>query len=110
MHPTPQPRHPELVSGSIARFTRSQRLKPQPHRQIAPLRILGLDQIDLPLPPPVLELLLTLDRPLHVAEHLEMNEAMDTVTRGEAGKRFLPVLPQPLHQVRRDTDVQRAVA
>jgi hypothetical protein len=102
-------RHPELVSGSISRLARNQRWQTKPHRQVPPLRVLGVDEVDLPLPMPSLELLLAHDRPLHVAEHLEMDEAVDFVARGEAGEHSLAMLDKPLEQVRGDTDVDGTV-
>jgi hypothetical protein len=106
---SPQPRHPELVSGSIPRFARSQRQQAQPHRKVPPLGVLGVDEVDLPLPVPPLELLLAQDRGLHLAEHLEVDEAVDPVAAGEAREQSLAVLHQALDQVRRDADIDRAV-
>ena len=102
-------RHPELVSGSIPPITWNKRRQAQPHGQVPPLRVLGVDQVDLPLPMPVLELLFAQDRPLHVAEHLEVDEAVDLVSPCEPRKQSLTMLHQPLQQVRRDADVDRAV-
>jgi hypothetical protein len=107
--PTSPHRHPELVSGSIAPFAKPQRLKPQPHRQIAPLRIRGVDQIDLPFPPPVLELLLTADGAFHVSEHLEMDQPVDVISRRKTGQGVISVLPQAAHQVRSNPNVKRAI-
>ena len=102
-------RHPELVTGPISPLARSYRLKPQRHGQITPLGIGAIDQVDLPLPAPVLELLLARDRMVHIAEHLEVDEAIDGVAGGETRRRAITVLPDALYQVRGDTDVQRAV-
>ena len=108
-HPETSPRHPELVSGPISPPTRSHRFEAQPHGQVAPFGVLAVDQVDLPLPPPVLELLLAGDRVNHLVEHLEVDEAMDPVARGETGQGVVPMLPQAPHQVGRNSDVQRAV-
>ena len=102
-------RHPELVSGSIVPFTRSQRRQAQPHRQVAPLWVLAIDQIDLPRPVPVLELLFTRDRGDHVAVNLEVYEAVNGVFLGKTGQSTLAVLPHPAQQIGRHADVQRAV-
>ena len=104
-----QARHPELVSGSISRFARSKRRQAQPHRQVPPLRVFGVDQTDLPLSVPALELLLAQDRPLHVAEHLEVHEPVNLVSGREPGKQTFAVLDQPLQQVRGNADVDCAV-
>ena len=108
-HSTSPIRHPELVSGSIVPFTRSHRLKPQPHGQIAPLGVRAVDKVDLPCAPPVLEPLLAHDGLLHIAEHLEVDEPIDAVARGEPGQGVVPMLPEAAHQVRGDADVKRAV-
>jgi hypothetical protein len=73
------------------------------------MRIGLVDQVDLPRPVPALELLLAQDRILHVAEHLEMDEAIDLVARRKTRRRPVAMLPHPAEQVRRDADVQRAV-
>ena len=102
-------RHPELVSGSIPPPALSKRRQAQSHRQVHPLRVLGVDQVDLPLPMPVLELLLPGNGVFHVAEHLEVDEPVDLVAAGEARQQPLAMLDKPLEQVRSDPDVDRAV-
>ena len=101
-------RHPELVSGSISRFTRWQRFKAQPDGQIGPMRIRRFDQIDLPLSTPVLQLLFTGYRCDHVAVHFKPDQPGNTVRAGEARQRALAVLPQARRQVGRHANVQRA--
>jgi len=122
------PRHAELVSASIApskaeargdgwtlkrvqgdELLSGQRRQAQSHGQIYPLRVFAFDQVDLPLPVPALELLFPEDSALHVAEHLEAHEAMDTVSAGKAGDAARPMLMQARDQVRRDADVERPV-
>ena len=73
------------------------------------MRVFRFDQVDLPLPPPVLELLLAGNRGEHVAMHLEPDEALYAVLAGKSFERSGPMLPQPHHQVRRYADVKRAV-
>ncbi len=100
-------RHPELVSGSILRTARRQWRKPKLARQIAPSRIAFLNQIDLPLPAPVLELLLTRNGEVHGAEELEMDEAVDAVSAGEPLDGALAVLMKPREKVGSHADIQR---
>ncbi len=107
MSATALPRHPELVSGSISALR--QRWQSKSDGKVRPMWILALEQVDLPLPMPSLELFLTGNRARHVAEHLEMNEAVDVVTPGEAGNDAVAMLPEPARQVRRDADVERAI-
>ena len=102
-------RHPELVSGSIPRFTRRQRGQSQPNGKVSPVRVLLLNQIDLPRPMPVLELLFARDRSDHVAIDFEMNQAVDFVTPGKSRQRIIAMLPKPRDQIRSHSDVKRAV-
>lgn len=105
----PQPRHPELVSGSIGQLARSQRWQTQPHRQIVPIAVLVIHQIDLPLPMPAFELFFAPNRAFHVAKHLEVDQPVNPVSRGKAGYGASTMLPQPLEQTGGDADVERAV-
>jgi len=102
-------RHPELVSGSILQRARSDRFKAEPHREVAPFRVRAVDEVDLPVAVPAFQLLFTRNGAFHVTEHFEVNEAIDIVARGEAGRATIAVLADPLHQVRRNTNVEGAV-
>ena len=102
-------RHPELVSGPISRFARSERGQTKSHCQIRPVRIVLIDQIDLPLPMPALQLLLAQDRRFHCAAQFEVNERVNGVLRSETGERVVAMLPNPAQQIRRNPDVNRAV-
>ena len=102
-------RHPELVSGSIAPLARSKRRQTQPHRKVAPLRVLAIDQIDFPLPVPALEALFSRDCGDHIAEHFEMNQSVDGIFLCETGQYSLSVLPHPRKQIGRYADIQRPV-
>ena len=108
-HKPNQLRHPELVSGPILRFARSKRWQAQPYRQVGPLRVALVDQIDLPLPMPALQLLLAQDRRFHLAEQFIVYEQVDGVLRGESRKRIVAMLPEPGDEVGGYADVDRAV-
>ncbi len=108
-HGAKQLRHPELVSGPISRFARSKRWQTQPHRKIGPMRVALVDQIDLPLPVPALQLLLAQDREFHFAEQFIVDEHVDGIARGKPRQRIITMLPKPRDQVGCDTDVDRAV-
>ncbi len=82
--------------------------KSQADRQIAPVRVGFLDQVDFPLSPPVLELLLAGDRRDHVAVHFEPDQPLDSMLTGKAGKGVFAVLPQSGFEVGSDADVKRA--
>lgn len=102
-------RHPELVPGSIFPSAWIKRRQTEADRQINPFRISGIDEIDLPLPMPVLELLFTGDGALHVTKTLEVDEALNLVTAGEAGGLAVSMLPQARNQVRCDANIKCAV-
>src|SRR5690606_22335711 len=70
---------------------------------------LGIDQVDLPLPAPALELLVAGDRTVHIAECLEVDETDHAVSGGEARNGAGTVFPQAFHQVRGHADIDRAV-
>jgi len=122
-------RHPELVSGSILPFSPLARgarwmlkrvqqdgddvtstlkpRKPKAHRKVEPVRVSLFDQVDLPLPAPVLKLLFARDRRHHFTMTFEPDQHLDAVTIGEAGQRAIAVLPESADKIRRDADVER---
>ena len=123
-------RHPELVSGSISprsqavigsrwilkRVQRGSCVKSVAYRgqsqvdcQINPLRVFRFNQINFPLAIPVLQLLLSRDRAVHVVEHLKSDKAIHRIFRGISGRQLVAVLVKALDQVRRYADVQRTV-
>src|SRR3546814_129974 len=102
-------RHPELVSGSILPHARSHRRQTKANRQIMPVGVLTLDQIDLPLPVPAFQLFLTRYGRSHVAEHLVSDEPADAVTARVARDGVIPMLPQPGNQIAGDADVERSI-
>jgi hypothetical protein len=102
-------RHPELGSGSIVPHALSYRLKPQPRRHILPMRIMLVDEVDLPRPMPVLQLLLTRNRRCHVGEQFIMNKAIDRVFGRVPRRQVVAMLIDTLGQVRRHAYVSRAV-
>ena len=71
------------------------------------MRIVSFDQIDFPLTVPTLQLLLAHDRKLHVAEHLETDQTVDSVAAGETTGDALPVLVEPLDEAACHADIQR---
>jgi hypothetical protein len=73
------------------------------------MRIARVDQIDFPLPVPVLELLLTGYGIDHVAEDFEMDEPVDFVPPGEPWQDIAPMLPQATDEIGSDADIQRAI-
>ena len=83
--------------------------KTQARGQVDPLRVFALDQIDLPLAVPALELLFPHNGTFHFAEQLIADEALDLVAAGEAGDDAVPMLPKPAEQVAGHANVERAV-
>ncbi len=98
-------RHAELVSASIG----GQGWKPDGGCKVGPMRIVALDQVDLPLPVPALELLLAEDSGFHAAEHLEPDEAMDGVALGETGDAIGAMLIEPADKIGGHADIERAI-
>ena len=102
-------RHPELVSGPIFRFARSKRGQAQSHCRVRPMRVALVDQVDLPLPMPALELFFARDGQFHCANQLEMDESVDAILGSEAGDDIVAMLPQPAGQIGSDADLEGAV-
>ena len=102
------PRHPELVSGSIAPPTLKHRGETKAHPKVLPVRVGLLDQVDLPLSVPVLELLFARDRSDHIAVHFKPDQPLDAVPLGKSRQDAFAVLPKPGHKVGRDANVERA--
>lgn len=108
-HAAPLVRHPELVSGSIAQLRLRYRRHSQPNRQIHPMRIFGVNQVDLPLPTPVLQLLLARNGRLHCAEGFKMHQRINGVFRRMPWDQALAMLRQSLQKIGRYANVNRAV-
>ncbi len=104
-----QNRHPELVSGSIAQLFLPYRRKTEPDRQIHPMRIFGVNQIDLPCPMPILQLLLPRNRGLHRPKNLKMHQPVNRIFGRMSRRHTTPMLRNPLQQVRGNADIKRSV-
>ena len=102
-------RHPELVSGSIAKLAPPNRRQAQPHRQINPLWIFGIDQIDFPRTVPVFQLLLARDSRVHCAENFEMHKPIYRISGSMAWRKPSSMLRHPLQKVGSNANVQRAI-
>ena len=77
--------------------------------QVSPCWIAFLDQLDLPRSIPLLDRLFSLDGAFHTFMNFVPNQSMNTVTFRESFYKVIPVLPSPLNEIRRDTDIQGAV-
>lgn len=95
--------------GREGRASPAQRRQSQFLRQVAPVRIRRLDQLDLPLALPVLDLLLARDRGVHRPGEFEPDERLYAIAVGEAPETSVAVLADALDQVRGDAGVERAV-
>ena len=93
------PRHPELVSGSIAPPALKHRGKTKAHPKVFPVRVGLLNQVDLPLSVPVLELLFARDRGGHVAVHFKPDQPLDVVPFCKSRRGTFAVLPKSGHKV-----------
>ena len=102
-------RHPELVSGSIGQLFLRYRRQTQPNRQIHPMRIFGVNQVNLPSAVPILQLLLARNRGLHRAKNFKMHQPVNGIFRSMSRRHAAAMLRKPLQQVRRDANVQRSI-
>ena len=85
------------------------RRQAQPHRQINPLRVFGIDEVDFPRSMPVFQLFLARDSSLHRAENFEMHQPVNRIFGCVAWRKMTAMLRQSLEQVGRYADVKRAV-
>ena len=102
-------RHPDLVSGSIGQLFLRYRRQTQPNRQIHPMRIFGVNQVNLPSAVPILQLLLARNRGLHRAKNFKMHQPVNGIFRSMSWRHAAAMLRKPLQQVRRDANVQRSI-
>src|SRR4051812_32257334 len=78
--------------------------------QVAPIQIVFFDQLNLPLAPPILQLLLARDCLLWRRELFHMDEAKHTVLLDELRAATGAVLLESYPQVIGDANVERAVS
>ena len=76
--------------------------------QVSPRRITPLNQFDLPCSIPFLDRPFSLDGTFHGFMNLVPNQPMNTVTFRESFHQVILVLPNPLGEIRSDTDIQSA--
>jgi hypothetical protein len=108
-YPAALNRHPELVSGSIAQSFLSYWRQTKPNRQIHPMRVRVVDQVDFPRPVPILQLLLTRNGGLHHAKNLKMHQPVNRISGRMSRRHTAPMLRKPLEQVRRYADIKRTI-
>src|SRR3546814_5633803 len=77
--------------------------------ELFPLRSGALDRPNLPRAGPLLHRLLPLDRPLDLFMGLDIDQAGDAISLGEAGAVALPVFPDAAGDVVGDGNVKRPV-
>jgi hypothetical protein len=102
-------RHPELVSGSIATHGWRYRFETQTHREVVPVRVVGFNQVDLPVAVPVFQLLFARDGRRHVSEEFVTDKPINGVARRETFDRASAMLVEARDQVGRHADVERTV-
>jgi hypothetical protein len=73
------------------------------------MRVIGVNQINLPRPMPVLQLFLPRNGGGHVGEQFIMNKAVHIIFRGKAISMLIAMLIYTLRQIGRNTDVKRAI-
>lgn len=77
--------------------------------QVVPFRVMLLHQLQLPCPPPALDLLLPSDSFFRALMNLEIDEPLDAILPGKALDHILFVLPNSLHQVGCHPCIQGAI-
>ncbi len=77
--------------------------------KVAPLRVLALDQFELPRPPPLLDPLLAQDRVRHGFVKLGIDQFLDMIFSGESMDLAGPMLPNAAREVARYPDVERPI-
>ena len=77
--------------------------------QVSPCRVTLLNQLDLPCSIPFLDRLFSQDGAFHGFMNLVPNQPVNTVTFRESFHQTILVLPEPLNEIRCDTDVQSTV-
>ena len=78
--------------------------------QIPPRRVCRLNQVQLPLPTPTLERLLTRNGRFHRLVCLVPDQHMNPIFLREPIDKVALVLPDALHKIRRHADIQRAIS
>jgi hypothetical protein len=73
------------------------------------MRVVFVDQVDLPGPVPVFKLLFAQDRRLHLAKQLKMHETIDCIFGCMSGRRIVTMLPHAANKVGRHANIQRAI-
>src|SRR5947208_1514818 len=78
--------------------------------QIAPMEVLALDQLDLPVALPPLQLLLPTDGFVRTIIGLDINKPVNSMGIDKRGTLATAMLRQPLLQLIRHPDIQSAMA
>ncbi len=105
---TSHPRHLHGRSPSVRHLgVMALRLR-QSSIEILPVRILCLDQVQLPLTAPTLELFFPLNGCCKVGAMLEVNQSSQTVLLGEPGHIPQSMFPDPSQEIVCHADIQRA--
>ena len=102
-------RHPEIVSGSTYPGALNYGFNAKINGQVAPVRVVALDEVDLPAPAPPLQLLFAFDGGGHVSEQFESHEPVDSVARREAREPHGTMLMETREEIRSHPDIERAL-
>jgi hypothetical protein len=77
-------------------------------KQIAPIRIVALDQCNLPGALPFFQTLLAMDRELDLIERFEIDQPVNPVVAAEAGAGIRPMFMDAPHEIVGYADIERA--
>ena len=98
-----------LIIYDILRYVLSYWRKTKISSQIKPMRIIAFNQINFPLPMPIFQLFLAQNGLFHSVKNLKPNKAMHRIFFGKAVRYFATMLMQTAHQIRRHSNINRAV-
>jgi hypothetical protein len=84
-------------------------LPSNPIEEITPIRIILLNQPNLPIPPPLLDVLFSRDRVFRIIAYLIPNKPIYAIPRREARNSLLFVLVDTANEIVRNADIQRSV-
>ena len=102
-------RHAELVSASIVHNILLNGWKTKIDRQVNPMRVIAFNQINFPLSMPVFQLFLAQNSPLNISKQFKANQIVYRIFFSKAIRYFAAMLVHTAHQIRRHSDINRAV-
>ena len=85
-------------------------LRDQPRREIVPIGVVCLDQLDLPTPVPLLDVFLTLDCSRDIIAGFEVNKLLHSIALRKAGNLCALMLRDTPDDIVCDADIERPIS